>query len=197
MSPKEISKLFEAAREEFEVENGQPTDVYLVKIRDVTTSILLFAPYNEEHNNQNIVSLMWLTSKYKSTHQGNLPFHSPTRSAVYDPTILGDDKPSVVRKKYITWKARVNGYKMFAKAKIKARALIMHAVDETCVLELKDKDTIFMQVTTRQLLDNLQSICGVLNAIDVLALQNEMQEYHKDSKGILEYINTLEAAQKK
>ena len=32
-------------------------------------------------------------------------------------------------------------------------------------------------------------------SIDVLALQNKMQEYHTYSKGILKYINALEAAQ--
>ena len=47
------------------------------------------------------------------------------------------------------------------------------------------------------MLDHLQSICGGLHTIDVLALQNEMKEYHKDSEGILEYRNALEAAQKK
>ena len=46
-------------------------------------------------------------------------------------------------------------------------------------------------------MDPLQSICGVLHAIDILVLQNDMQEYHTDSKGILEYINELEDAQKK
>ena len=91
----------------------------------------------------------------------------------------------------------MNDYKLFAKAKIEARALILHAVDETWVLELKEEDTIFMQVTPIQLLDRLQSICGGLHAIDVLALQNEMQEYHKYSKGILEYIKALKAVHKK
>ena len=33
--------------------------------------------------------------------------------------------------------------------------------------------------------------------MDFLVLQNEMQDYHTDSKGIFEYINALEAAQKK
>ena len=140
---------------------------------------------------------MWLTSKYKLTKQGNLAFHIPTRPAVYDPTILDDNKPAVVQKKDIMWKARVNDYKLFAKAKLESCALILHAVDETWVLELKDKKTLFTQVTPRQLLDHLQSICGGLHAIDVLALQNKMQEYHKDSEGILEYINALEAAQNK
>ena len=46
------------------------------------------------------------------------------------------------------------------------------------------------------MLDHLQSICGGLHTISVLALQNEMQEYHTYIKGILEYINVLEAAQK-
>ena len=91
----------------------------------------------------------------------------------------------------------MNDYKLYAKAKLEAHALILYVVDETWVLELKDKETLFTQVTPRQLLVHLQSICGGLHAIDVLALQNEMLEYHTDSKGILKYINELEAAQKK
>ena len=95
------------------------------------------------------------------------------------------------------WKARVNDYKLFAKTKLEACTLIIHAVNETWVLELKDEENLFTQVTPRQLLDHLQSICGGLRATDALALQNEMKEYRKDIEGILEYINTLEAAQNK
>ena len=87
MSPEELSMLFEAAREEFEVENGQPTDAYLVKIQAALTSILLLTLYDGEHGIHNIVGLVWSTSKYKSTHQGNLAFHIPTRPAVYNPAI--------------------------------------------------------------------------------------------------------------
>ena len=93
--------------------------------------------------------------------------------------------------------ARERLHKLLAKAKLEARALILHAVDKTWVFELKDEETMFTQVTLRQLLDHLQSTCGGLHAINILALQNEMQEYHKDSKGILEYINALEAAHNK
>ena len=87
------------AQEDFEVENGQPTDAYLVNIRAVITSILLLAPYDKENGNQNLVGLVWSTRKYKATHQGNLVFHSPTRPAIYEPSITENDKPSVVRKK--------------------------------------------------------------------------------------------------
>ena len=99
MSPEELSTLFEAAREYFEVKNGQPNDAYLVNIRAFFTSILLLAPYDEENGDHNPVSLIWSTSKYKATHQGNLAFHSPIRPAIYAPTITDDDKPAVVQKK--------------------------------------------------------------------------------------------------
>ena len=99
--------------------------------------------------------------------------------------------------KKITWKARVNDYKIYEKAKLEACTLIIHAVDETWVLDLKDEETLSTQVTTRQLLSLLQSICGGFHTINVLTLQNEMPGYHTDSEGILEYINALEAVQKK
>ena len=99
MCPEELSTLFEVAREDFEVKNGQPTDAHLVKIRAVITSILLLALYDEGNGNQNLVGLIWSTSKYMATHQGNLAFHSPTRPVIYDPSITDDNKPAVVRKK--------------------------------------------------------------------------------------------------
>ena len=42
-----------------------------------------------------------------------MAFHIPTRPAVYNLAISDDDKPSVIRKKDITWKARVNDYTSF------------------------------------------------------------------------------------
>ena len=88
------------------------------------------------------------------------------------PSLTTTSLPSFRKK--ITWKARVYDYKLYAKAKLEARALILHAVDEMWVLELKDEETLFTQVTPRQLLYHLQSICGGLQVINVLALQNEM-----------------------
>ena len=66
----------------------------------------------------------------------------------------------------------MNDYKLYVKAKLKARMLILHAVDETWVLKLNNKETLITQATTRQLLYHLHSICGGLHAIDVLTLKN-------------------------
>ena len=69
----------------------------------------------------------------------------------------------------------MNDYKLYAKANLEACALIFYAVNKTWVLDMKDEETLFPQVTPRLLLDHLQSICIGLHAIDVLALQNEIQ----------------------
>ena len=42
------------------------------------------------------------------------------------------------------------------------------------------------------MLSHLQSTCGGLHALGVLALQEKMHNAHNDSDGIPEYINTLE-----
>ena len=83
--------------------------------------------------NHNPVGLVWLTRKYKATHKRNLAFHSPTIQTIYYLMISNDDKPTVVWKKEIMWKARVTDYKLFAKANLKARALILHAVHKNLV----------------------------------------------------------------
>ena len=176
-----------------EIKDGQPTDAYLVNIRSVTTSVLLLAPYDEENRNHNLMGLVWSTSKYMETHQRNLAFHIPTRPVIYNPSITDDDKPAVIQEEFFLWKARVNNYKLYSKA----RALILHAVEETWVLEIKDEEALFTQITPRQLPSHLHSICGRLQGMDVLTLQNEMQDYHTDIEGIFEYINALEAAKKK
>ena len=98
MSPKELSTLFEAARETFEVEKGQPTDTYLVKIRAVITSILLLSPYDAKKEDHNLVRLVWSTYTYMATH-GGVAFSIPTRPAIYDSSITDDNKTAVVRKK--------------------------------------------------------------------------------------------------
>ena len=96
MLSEELSTLFEAARETFEVENGQPKNAYLVNIRAVITSFLLLAPYDKDKGDHNLVVLIWSTSKYMATHRG-VAFSRPTRPAIYNPSIADADKTDVVR----------------------------------------------------------------------------------------------------
>lgn len=93
-------------------------------------------------------------------------------------------------------KPRVSDFKLYEAAECNAQHFIIAVVDDTWIHELKDSDT-YTEVTTQELLDYLQSVCGGLHALDVLTLQNEMQRYHLEAEGIPEYINSLEDAQKR
>ena len=97
MYSEEISTLFEAAQENFEVKPGQPTTAYLVKIRSAITSILLVQPYDEENGDHILLGLIWSSDKYTPSH-GRL-FPTLTRPDIYDPSITGDKKSAVVFKK--------------------------------------------------------------------------------------------------
>ena len=63
--------------------------------------------------------------------------------------------------------------------------------------ELKDPETFYTDVSPRDLIDHLQSQCTGRHTIDILALQDEMRQYHVEFEGIPEYINALEDAQRR
>ena len=64
-------------------------------------------------------------------------------------------------------------------------------VTDTWVRELQDPDTIYTEVVPEDHFVHLQAGCTVRHALDLLALQNEIQRYHLEVEGILKYINML------
>ena len=74
---------------------------------------------------------------------------------------------------------------------------ILEVVEDTYIRDLKHSRFFYTRVTPMEFLNHLQSTCGGLNTIDLLALQSTMQTAHKECDGIPEYINTLEDAQAK
>ena len=85
---------------------------------------------------------------------------------------------------------------MYVSACRETSKFILAIVEDTWVRELRDPDIFYAAVLPRDLLDHLQLLYGRLHALDVLALQNDMQRYNLNSKGMPEYINTLEDAHK-
>ena len=69
-------------------------------------------------------------------------------------------------------------------------------VANTWVRELWDSDSLYTKVTPKERFSHLQAGRTGRQALDLLALHNEMQRYHLDIKGIPEYINMLEDAQR-
>ena len=82
-------------------------------------------------------------------------------------------------------------------ARRKTASFILKAVEDTWVQELKDPETFYTDVAPRDLIDHLEAQCTGRHAIDILALQDEMHNYHIEYEGIPEYINALEDAQRR
>ena len=55
--------------------------------------------------------------------------------------------------------------------------------------KLKSSIFYYTRVQPIDFLDHLQSMCGGLHAIEILAPQGEMQNAHKECDSIPEYIN--------
>ena len=92
--------------------------------------------------------------------------------------------------------AKIVDYLIFAATKRETRDFIPTVVEDTWVRELCESVMFYTAVETSKLIDHLQTLCGGLHALDVLALQNEMQHYHLDMEDILEYVNALEDVHK-
>ena len=73
---------------------------------------------------------------------------------------------------------------------------MLAVVADTWVRELRDTDSLYTKVGPEDLFAHLQAGCTVRNALDLLALHNEMQRYHLEVEGIPEYIHMLEDAQR-
>ena len=73
---------------------------------------------------------------------------------------------------------------------------MLAVVSDTWVRELQNSDSLYTEVAPKELFSHLQAGCTVRHALDLLALHNEMQRYHLKVKGVPEYINMFEDAQR-
>ena len=73
----------------------------------------------------------------------------------------------------------------------------MAVVDKTWYNEIEDPDTFYMKVTALKLLDHLTEFCAGLHTVDAVDIPQIMKSLYKDSEGVPQSINAMEAAQRK
>ena len=73
----------------------------------------------------------------------------------------------------------------------------MTVVDETWYKELEDPDTFYTEVTAINILENLTEFCAGLHTVDAVDIPQLMKELYKDSDGVPQFINAMEAAQRR
>ena len=71
----------------------------------------------------------------------------------------------------------------------------MAVVDETWYKGLEDPDTFYTKVTALKLIDHLTEFCASLHMVDAVDILQIMKSLYKDSEGVSQFINAMEAAQ--
>ena len=73
----------------------------------------------------------------------------------------------------------------------------MVVVDETWRREIEDPDTFYTKVTTLKLLGHLTVFCAGLHTVDAEDIPQIMKYLYKYLEGVPQFINAMEAAQRK
>ena len=93
-------------------------------------------------------------------------------------------------------KAKRTDRATYETARRETTQFVIAVVANTWDQELRDSDSIYTEVSLKDLFSHIQAGCKGRHALDLLALHNEMQRYHLKVEGIPEYINMLEDAQR-
>ena len=72
----------------------------------------------------------------------------------------------------------------------------MAVVDKTWYKELEDPEKLYKKFTALKLLDHLPEFCAVLHMVDAVDIPQLMKSLYKDSEGVPQFNNTIEAAQR-
>ena len=73
----------------------------------------------------------------------------------------------------------------------------MAVVYEIWYKELEDPDTFYTNVTALKILDHLTELCSGLHTADAVDIPQVMKTLFRDAEVIPQFINTIEAAQRK
>ena len=193
MTPEEITSLFATAATTFQHIAGQPSDDDLTVLRDVLYPLLLDIPYDED-GTHNLIGLIEPTASYVATW--GTPFPPPVRPPAYP--IIDDAATAVVRARQEAEHAiLLRDFASFEAAERAAAKFVREAVDELWYRDLRHERSFYTNVTTKQLLTHLDDNCGGLHPSELVNLPTDMLGYYASTEGIPEFINSLEAAQRK
>ena len=154
------------------------------------SEVIYQIPYDEENGVHNLVGL--IQDKESYSKECGAAFPNAKKQGIYDSTISDTAKDAVWAQKEAIHKAKLQDFDFFEAAERGTRQFIMTILADTYIRKLKSPKFYYTRVKPKDFLNHLQSMCGGLHALEVLPLQEEMHNAHKDSDGIPEHINTLE-----
>ena len=142
----------------------------------------------------NLVRIINLANNNQSRY--GQAFVIPQWVGAYNETIVDDAKAVVRAKMESNHRARRVDRSTYETARQDTVHFILCVVEDTWVRELQDAVKLFTDVEPWALITRLQRHSTGRHAFDLLALMDQMHQYHLEHEVVPEYINALEDAQK-
>ena len=119
---------FDAAREVFEVQEGQPTKNYITMIVEVIGGVLYPLRYDTEGGKDNLLGIILPDPKYVAKFGRS--FKRPTHPGVYDKKLKRDEVTVEIRKAEAVWKAKIDDWDLFDTTERETCRFIIDSVED-------------------------------------------------------------------
>ena len=173
MTPEEILAKFVTALDNFEPITGQPSDTDLTRLREAIALLLLQIPYDKTGGKHNLIGL--ILSKLAYVARYGKAFPNPKRVGAYNLDIENNTTAVVCARREASHRTRRADRATFETARQETTQFVIAVVADTWVQEIRYPNTIYTEVGPEYLFAHLQAGCTGQHALDLLALNNEMQ----------------------
>ena len=172
MTPEVIVVKFSHSLDNFEPIDGQPSDTDFTRLQDVVAPLLLQIPYDETGAVHNPIGLIWMEAAYVACYGEAFP--EPTRVGAYNANIDNDATAIVCARFEVAHKAKHVDHATYKTARWETTQFVLAVVANTWVHKLRNSNSLYTKVTPKDIFSHHQVGCTGQNAIDLLAMHNEM-----------------------
>eukprot|EP00804_Cyclotella_cryptica_P018733 CCRYP_007225-RA/>CCRYP_007225-RA protein AED:0.88 eAED:0.42 QI:0/-1/0/1/-1/1/1/0/215 len=172
---------------------GQPSNNDLIALCDILYPLLLNIPYDED-GTHNLIGLIELTTLHMAIWGAPFPpLPCPPAYPIIDDVATAvvracqEAKPTIL----------VRDFASYEVAECVTAKFIYEAIDEIWYHDLLHNRSFYTHVKAKQLLSHLDDNCGGRHPSKLVNLPINTLGFYATADGIPEYINMLEAAQRK
>ena len=192
----DLTLTIQKATEGFTEIVDRPTDNDLIKICQLLVPVLMKTKYDDLILTHNLSGVILPSERYQQIYKKG-DYLTPPVIALYDETIEKYATIIEVHRAESKHEARRNDQHLYKTADNACRILIMALVYETWYKEIEDPGNFYTKVTDLKLLNQLTEFCAGLHTVDAVNIPQLMKSLYKDSDGVPQFINAMEAAQRK
>ena len=194
MTPRDILAKFAYSLDHFEPIDGQLSNSDLTRILEAVAPLLLRILYEKLGAIHNLIGLIRTEAAYVAHYGAEFP--ETARVGAYDPSINNDDTSIVRAHTEAAHKAKRTDCVTYDTAQRETTQFVLAVVADTWFRELQDMETLYTDISPKDLPSRLQAGCTGRHDLDLLAPHNEIQRYRLEVKGIHGYNNMIKDTQK-